>query len=228
MNPVPLRVVVVGTGTEVGKTHVACALLLAARSGGSACVGLKPIETGVEPSDALGADGGRLQAAAGVFHVKRLAAPYRFVPPVSPHRAAREAGERIDLARIRGWVEESAAGSAALVETAGGWFSPLGPGVSNFELSLALEPCRIVLVAPDRLGVLHDLTAALGLARARGRLPDAVVLSAPAVPDSSTGTNAGELAALELAAVVATFPREAPDAPESRGAAARVWRELGG
>lgn len=220
------RVVVVGTGTEIGKTHVSCALLAAARTSVRPWLGLKPIETGVGPVAAPESDSERL-ARSGAFHVKQ-AAPYRFREPVSPHLAARASRIVIEPARVRDWVEACAGDAPVLVETAGGWFSPLGPGLTNFELARALEPARILLVAPDRLGVLHELTATLGFARSLGRAPDVIVLSAPAVPDASTGTNAAEVEALGLGAVTAVFPRAGEDTPESREAADRVWRALAG
>lgn len=216
-------VVVVGTGTGVGKTHVSCALLAAARSMGRACVGLKPIETGIGTGPS---DGDLLQTHGSVFHVKHPA-PYLFAPAVSPHRAAREAGVRIEPAVVRGYVESARpVGATVLVETAGGLFSPLGPGLTNFDVMMALEPCLVVLVAGDRLGVLHDVTATVGLAEARGRRPDVVVLSSPDEVDGSTGTNASELAWLGLAEVAAVFPRANADEPPSLEAARRAWEAL--
>ena len=44
----PKRMVVVGTGTGVGKTHVSCALFHALSAEGHESVGLKPVETGVD------------------------------------------------------------------------------------------------------------------------------------------------------------------------------------
>lgn len=216
-------IVVVGTGTGVGKTHVSCALLAAARMSGGVCVGLKPIETGV----GLGvSDGERLRSHGTMFHVKRPA-PYLFEPAISPHRAAREAGARIEPEMVRAYVAATRpAGATALVETAGGLFSPLGHGLTNFDIVRALEPCRVVLVAADRLGVLHDVAATMGLAEARGRRPDVVVLSSPESPDPSTGTNACELASLGLAEVAAVFPRAEPEDPASVEAARRVWEAL--
>lgn len=219
------RVVIVGTGTEVGKTHVSCALLAAASSQGRRCAGLKPVETGMpEPGEGAGEDGRRLAsfATGQVFHVKQKA-PYRFSPPISPHLAARQAGVAITAERIRDYVEAYIGEGTLVVETAGGLFSPLGPGLTNFDVVLALEPCRVVLVASDRLGVLHDLTATIGLAKARGRGPDVVVLSSPSEADSSTGTNANELSALGICEVRAVFPREAPDSAGSRVAADLAW-----
>jgi dethiobiotin synthetase len=102
-----LRLVLVGTGTGVGKTHVGCALIEAGEALGIEAVGLKPIETG-EPSTAP-SDQDRLEEVVRGFHVKRGSSPtfhvkqspYRFTDPVSPHLAARRVGVRIDLCSRR-------------------------------------------------------------------------------------------------------------------------------
>jgi dethiobiotin synthetase len=274
-----LRVVLVGTGTGIGKTHVACALLARWRATRTVA-GLKPIETGVSPAtspspqtmratragrparglsaghgapasereadskarrhrgDEEATDQERLANAAEVFHVKRmrrgavLAAGhpvrslYTFPEPISPHLAARLAGIRIDLGLVERWVDLYAA-STTIIETAGGLFSPLGYGATNFDLMLALRPHAVILVAPDRLGVLHELTTTLALSAARGGPALGVVLSAPAKRDASTGRNARELVELGIASPLATFPRSGPSAAPSAEAAGHVvaWVE---
>jgi hypothetical protein len=64
-----------------------------------------------------------------------------------------------------------------------------------------------MLVAPDALGVLHDVTATLLALRSFGRIPDAVVLSA-ARSDASTGSNACELRRLGIAQPIAVLARD--------------------
>ncbi len=66
-----------------------------------------------------------------------------------------------------------------------------------------------MLVAPDALGVLHELTATLSALAARGRSPDFVVLSAAREPDASTGSNAAELRRLQIADPAAELGRDA-------------------
>jgi dethiobiotin synthetase len=97
--------------------------------------------------------------------------------------------------------------SFVLVESAGGCFSPLHLGVTNADLAFALEPAVWILVAPDALGVLHDVSATLGVLSARRRLPDHVLLSAAREPDASTGTNAAELSALGIVTPTAALSR---------------------
>jgi dethiobiotin synthetase len=132
--------------------------------------------------------------------------------------AARISGQRIDLGAIRRWIEEQIA-PIVVVETAGGLFSPLGPGLTNADLANALRPSAVLLVGADRLGALHDVTAALGLASARGIASHGTVLCASQQPDSSTGSNAGELARLGIARPIATFPRASAEDPASLAAA---------
>jgi dethiobiotin synthetase len=163
------------------------------------------------------------RSASAGFHVKRSL--YAFPEAVSPHLAARTAGTRIDLGAIRAWTEEHIA-PVAVIETAGGLFSPLGPGITNLDLARALGPSAIVLVAPDRLGVLHDVTATLGLAAVRNCRVDATVLCASQPADLSTGRNADELERLGVVRPVATFPRAGEGDPTSLAAAEKIIAAL--
>jgi dethiobiotin synthetase len=146
---------------------------------------------------------------------------YAFESPISPHLAAREKGTRIDVGEIERWVAGHEA-SITLIETAGALFSPLGHGLTNFDLMQSLRPDAAILVAPDRLGVLHELTTTLALAAARGGPEFAIVLSAPALADTSTGRNAREVAALGIGRVIAEFQRAPVRAARSGEAAERV------
>lgn len=197
-----MRVVMLGTGTDVGKTYVTAALAAAVRPQRSV-LALKPIESGVV--DGAPGDAQRIAQAAG--HAPQLST-WRFARPVSPHLAAREQGQTLDVDSIVAWIDDAervARVSLTLVETAGGVCSPLAPGISNIELAQALEPALWVLVAPDSLGVLHDMTATL---RALPRQPDAVVLTAARPRDASSGSNAGELASLGITPVRCVIERD--------------------
>jgi dethiobiotin synthetase len=214
-----MRIVVVGTGTGIGKTHVCLALAGQMGREGIGCVGLKPVECG-------GDEDGRALARQSAFHVKPKP-PYRLTKPVSPHRAAREQGMHISLARIRAWVRTAERGSlVSLVETAGGLFTPLARRRTNADLVRALAPDALLVVAPDRLGVLHDLTALLRAARDLPLPPLHTVLSRPGKPDTSTGTNADELERLGICRVAAVFPHAPPHATTSRHAARQLLARL--
>jgi dethiobiotin synthetase len=192
-------VVVTGTGTEIGKTHVACQLVSLGSLDGTAA-GFKPVETGVVGE---GADVSALRAVSS-FHVKHLlAAPFLFSEGLSPHLAARGERRHISIDAICEAVKNlRAVVDLLIVELAGGLFTPLGDDVSNCDLAIALVPDRVILVAPDRLGVLHDLGATTRAATAAGCRIDAIVLNAPASADASTGRNAMEIRRVAPGAVV--------------------------
>jgi dethiobiotin synthetase len=174
----PLRVLVLGTGTGIGKTFFTRSLVSAHRGS----VGLKPIESGVthtEERAGLGADGAAIQGLG--FVVPPV--PYLFRDPVSPHLAARRAHQSIDPGQINEWLgrvqSSSGMGSTVLVvESAGGAFSPLDVDLFNADLITRCQFDRVVLVAPNRLGVLHDVASTiLALTHRVNRQPDCVVLN---------------------------------------------------
>ncbi len=202
-------VVVTGTGTEIGKTHTSCALL---RAAGAGAVGLKPIESGVSSDE--GDDGRALRLASdSTFHVKHLAPPYLLRRPVSPHLAAADEGRTVSIEDAARYVARaSASASFVLVELPGGLFSPLGQGRTNADLARWLRPDAVLLVAPDRLGVLHDVTAAVRAFHAEGGVIGALALVSPGNPDASTGTNGRELRALWPSLAVFEIPRGRPEA----------------
>jgi dethiobiotin synthetase len=213
------RLIVLGCGTGVGKTRFSLALLRALAARGVPTVGLKPIESGIDPGAGSmpGTDAAALRTAA-TLSPSNSRPLYALAAPVSPHLAAKAEGLRIDERLAASWVRHAESEVAthvvpymavwSVVETAGGVFSPLSATATNLELALALEPATWVLVAADALGVLHDVSATLQAMRARNRAPDHLVLCAARAPDASTGTNATELAALGIATPSAVLARD--------------------
>jgi dethiobiotin synthetase len=161
---------VTGTDTGVGKTVVAAALTRALVARGLRVAVMKPIASGSEPtpegprnSDALA-----LMAAANATAPYEVVNPYCFLPPVSPHIAAREAGVAIDLALLRSRFDSLAAASdCVIVEGAGGWLAPISDTAGMADLAAALA-LPVLLVVGLRLGCLnHALLTRESLA-ARG------------------------------------------------------------
>ena len=181
-----LRLAIAATGTGVGKTTTALAVLRAARRLGHRVAGWKPIETGGTD------DGDALQAASNV----RCPTLVQLPEPISPHLAARRAGAPIDLATLAAEAPTPRV-DLFLIETAGGLFSPLDDaGATNAELVEALAPDALLLVAPNRLGVLHDVAAVRRGAPKLAPRTVAVALTGGDAADPSTSSNAAELARL--------------------------------
>ena len=165
---------ILGTGTEIGKSRISLELMK--RLGSENCCALKPVESGVGASQS---DAEQLAKQCG-FEPNPLRA-YSFEEACTPARAARHQGEMIDFEQIRHWLAEQFQHSERrelIVESAGGTFSPLTAEKCNLDLydCLPTEERKIVLVAADKLGVLHDVIACL---RAMGpkRQPSLIVLN---------------------------------------------------
>ncbi|MEO7112310.1 MAG: dethiobiotin synthase [Polyangiaceae bacterium] len=198
---------VCGTGTGIGKTHFSAALLSrAARDGNVA--GFKPIESGCALWD-FASDHAQL-AAASTFHVKH-APEYCLSEAVSPHLAARNENRRIELSRVVERVVTLAAQHRLLlVELAGGLFSPLNESAANVDLVRDLQRSGLktatVLVAPNRLGALHDVGASTRAAAAGGVTIDGIVLNAIADDDLASPSNAAEMRFVSSAPVLGLVP----------------------
>lgn len=148
---------VTGTDTGVGKTLVSAALTRALVARGLRVAVMKPVASGSEPtpdgprnSDAL-----TLMAAANVPAPYEVVNPYCFLPPISPHIAAREAHVTIDLAFLRSRFGSLAAASdCVIVEGAGGWLAPISDTATMADLAAALA-LPVLLVVGLRLGCLN-------------------------------------------------------------------------
>lgn len=215
LGPQP-RWVILGTGTGVGKSYVAQALVRALAEAGPVA-GLKPIETGCRTSrDGRPRDGDAALLEAASVRVKhpRPHPLYGFREPIAPSLAALREGQNVDVDAVASWADrvrcQGPGVPALVIETAGGVFSPLSDRATNFELARTLGDACWILVAPDRLGVLHDVTGTLRAMAALGRSPDLLVLSAPAEQDASSGSNAGELRRLGLAIPLIELGRDQP------------------
>lgn len=156
---------VTGTDTEVGKTHVTCALLHATRQRGWTAVGMKPIAAGVE-ADGRNEDVARLLAASSMQPPISLVNPFLYNPPIAPHIAAQEAGRPIDLAVIqRAFAQLQTRANVVWVEGVGGFRVPLDAQQDAADLAQCLA-LPIVLVVGMRLGCLnHALLTAEAIER---------------------------------------------------------------
>ena len=92
---------ITAVGTDVGKTHIACALIGALRAAGQPVDAFKPVLSGYEGPE--GSDAARLLDALGQSPnlIDRMS-PLRFKAPLAPPSAARAA---ITAARSDGSVQ---------------------------------------------------------------------------------------------------------------------------
>jgi dethiobiotin synthase len=131
----PENFFITGTDTGVGKTVVS-ALLCAALD----AIYWKPVQTGTSE----GTDTETVMRLAQLPRHRTLPESYRFKPPVSPHLAARWAGVRIELRKIKMPV---AVQGSLIAEGAGGVLVPLNRTQLMVDLMRHLN-LPALLVAP--------------------------------------------------------------------------------
>ena len=162
------RLVVTGTGTEIGKTHVTAALARQLRDRGREVVATKPVSSGCD-RDAEGRlwspDGRKLIEACGLdptdWATHQRLCLERFEEPMSPNMAAGRAGRILSMQMLTGYCEtlETETHGAVLAEGVGGVMVPLTDSSTFLDWACALD-WPVALVAGTYLGTLsHTLTA---------------------------------------------------------------------
>jgi len=150
-----------GTDTEVGKTHVACALLNAIIKQNIKAVGMKPVASGADHERLQNDDAIKLMQASSIQLSYDLINPYCFKTPTSPHIAASLEQQNINLDKIVDSykvIEQQA--EFIVVEGVGGWLAPLNDKETVESMAIALQ-LPVVLVVGMRLGCLnHSLLSA--------------------------------------------------------------------
>jgi len=159
-----LLVVIAGTGTEVGKTWVACQLATQLRSRGLRVTARKPAQS-FDPADGL-TDADRLAEVTGE-RATDVCPYHRWYPTaMAPPMAAEHLGlppfTLVDLVSELHWPSGADVG---MVELAGGAGSPQAGDGNGTDLVELLRPDLVVLVTGAGLGVLSDVHLA---ARALG------------------------------------------------------------
>jgi dethiobiotin synthase len=159
---------VTGTDTGVGKT-VLSALLCAALDASY----WKPIQTGTEADS----DSRTVETLAGIARERFLPEVYQFAPAISPHLAARQAGVRIDLAKLD--LPADFGNAPVIVEGAGGVLVPIN------ETELMVDMIRqvglpVLLAARSSLGTINHTTLSLAALRNAGlTVAGVVIIGAP-------------------------------------------------
>jgi dethiobiotin synthetase len=190
---------VTGAGTDIGKTHIACALLRAWRARGLACAALKPVLSGFDETALAESDAGRLLNALGVevsaANVDAMT-PWRFSAPLSPPAAARAEGREIAYGAVVAACQKliGANVGAALIEGAGGVMSPIAESKTNLDLIAALNRPALLVTGSYLGAISHTLTAVKALAARRVKLA-AIVVSESVVSAEPLAQTAASLAA---------------------------------
>lgn len=148
---------ITGTDTDAGKTFVTIALMRYFRQQGKTVLGMKPVASGcVAGEDGLRNDDALLlQANASKQIDYDLINPYAFALPVSPHIAASEVDQEVELSVInKNYQVLKEQADFVLVEGVGGWLAPLSKSLDVADLAKSLQ-LPVILVVAMRLGCIN-------------------------------------------------------------------------
>lgn len=185
---------VTGTDTEIGKTYIAAKIAHRLRGDGRRVGVYKPVASGCimgARGELISEDAVTLWEAAGRGETLDRVCPQRFAAPLAPPAAAAAEGRAVDreqmIAGARWWIPRC---DVLLVEGAGGLMSPLADDCFNADLAVALG-APVIVVAPNRLGVINHTLQTLLVAERYGlRVAGVILNQVTREVDASTGTNA--------------------------------------
>ncbi|MBR9825462.1 MAG: dethiobiotin synthase [Alphaproteobacteria bacterium] len=187
----PRPIFFTGTGTDIGKTHILCALLKAARSAGETCRVLKPVLSGFDTSKVPASDTARLLTANGVTLDAasiKAATPWRFKAPLSPDMAARREGRDLLLRPVANWcLDQIHPSQPTIIEGAGGLMSPIAADGLNLDMIRELDAYP-VLVAGNYLGTISHILTALRALDGRSTVIINPHLEGPVAPEETLET----------------------------------------
>jgi dethiobiotin synthetase len=168
-----LLVVLTGTGTEVGKTWVACGLARRLRAAGAAVEVRKPVQSFDPTESEVPTDADALAAASGEDPWRVCPAHRRYEVAMAPPMAADVLDRPTIL--LDDLVAEVAAswhgaqgpgssrgtGSIGVVELAGGVRSPLAHDGDGVDFVAQTDPDVVIVVADAGLGTINAVTGTL-------------------------------------------------------------------
>lgn len=163
------RFFVTGTGTDIGKTAIAAALLRYWHAQGHACLPIKPVISGwdedaIEQMDTtiLACAAGLLPDDSSILNIIAQISPWRFTAALSPHMAAALENTALDLDDIARYCLqyiEDTQPDIAVIEGAGGVMVPLNDTHTICDLMQQLAMPALLVTGSYLGSISHTLTA---------------------------------------------------------------------
>jgi dethiobiotin synthetase len=169
---------VTGTGTNIGKTVVAAALLYRYRIVTPMCY-WKPVQTGVPEDD----DTAIIKDLAACNNEEICESGIRLPRPLSPHLSAELCGARIEISEILRSIRDLKLRQCWLAEGAGGVLVPLNAKEFLADLIAALG-FPAVIVASSQLGTINHTLLTLEALRKRSITVAGVILNGDLNPEN--------------------------------------------
>lgn len=174
---------VLGIGTDVGKTFFVEKICRNLREKNISAAALKPIASGFKIDD-QNSDSAKILAALGqkisAENIKKIT-PWRFAESSSPHFAAKKIGEEINFDELKNFClsEVSSAkknGNFLFIEAAGGVMTPISYQKTFLDLAASLQ-LPTLLVATNYLGSISHTLCCVEALKSRRILLEKIILN---------------------------------------------------
>jgi dethiobiotin synthetase len=156
---------VTATGTDIGKTFVAAAVIRHLRAAREKIAAIKPVVSGFAMEHAAASDPGLLLDALGrpvtAQEIERIS-PWRFAAPISPDIAAAREGRAIDFNEVVAFSRQQVMANRngnLLIEGIGGIMVPLDADHTVLDWITTLKIPSLVVVGSYLGTISHTLTA---------------------------------------------------------------------
>jgi dethiobiotin synthetase len=202
---------VTATGTDIGKTFVACGIVAELKRRGRRVAALKPVASGFEESRADESDPGLLLAALGLettaANLDHIA-PWRYKAAFAPDMAARAEGKSVDFAAVVQFCRDAVRDrSDLIIEGVGGVMSPVSEAHTVLDWMTALG-LPVLVVSGTYLGAQSHALTALAALKGRNLAPIALALSETPESTVSLAETAASLARFAPGLPIVTLPRQ--------------------
>ena len=153
--------VILGTGTNVGKTYLTCKMIEYLKLKGKSVFAIKPVISGFDKNQEN--DLSQLINAMKNNVNEEEISCYRLKEPLSPNIAAKYEGLELSYSKILSFCQKHIAEAKCdylLIETAGGAFSPLTNNKMCCDLVRDIPQAKAILIANNYLGAIsHSISA---------------------------------------------------------------------
>lgn len=177
---------IAGSGTDVGKTFILCALIENLRKEGHSVAAIKPLLSGYDPENMRESDAGHIARALGLeVNAANVAniSPLRFSAPQSPDIAAAREGKTLSPESVITASAFTSHADVGFVETIGGACVPINADFTVTEWIKALH-MPVIFVSGMYLGGLSHTISAMRCLTAAGIEIERVIVNPGKRPPS--------------------------------------------
>jgi dethiobiotin synthetase len=201
------RLLITGTDTGVGKTHVTALLARHLLAQGMSFGIYKPVCSGGREvaGDIRWDDIERLSAASGGKFPRERMCPQRFLAPLAPPLAAEAENRGVDEALLvsgADWWDGRV--DRLLIEGVGGWLCPVSQSMTVADLAVRWQ-AETLIVAANRLGVINHTLLTVESIRRKGLPVRGVVLNEVMEEEATDDFTAGNVSEISKHGDVIVF-----------------------